>query len=891
MHSRQIVILAAALWGWLAWSDAQPARASGLTELEQALSLEGRFPQVYRISFQGPINLAQKHKLQQAGIEVLEAHPPDGYLVRLPAATRLPAGMAATLEALPLAAKLSAELDLIAEGQRMPGGPLTLRAVTLRGRSIKPVAESVRGLVPPKATFLPVQGASGRGHLWLRVGPKRLVETIESLAAHPDVIWVEVQQPLEFKNDNSSWLIQSGREEEGRTIWRQGLTGWGQVVGIADSGLDADACQFRRGLDRSQVTEAISFPQPPAAIVDRPDNKVITYYVVGSADAYDDASGGYHGTHTVGDVAGDNYEHLATETAAGHDAQDGMAPGAQIVFQDIGAENGSLSGLMGVPMYDLLLQAYDTGVRVHNNSYGSAFISVNYDSDSASIDQATWEMNDLLVVFAAGNSGADNQGNLQTKSLGGTGSTAKNSLVVGASGPVELSLMGSTFRLADDLLFFSSQGPTADSRLKPDLVAPGMVFSATSNPNTAINLGCCDVQNNDKVVSNNEDDNCNVDTNSPTFGTSFSAPIAAGGAALVRQYFFDGFWNTGRSDPARGFNPTNALVKATMIASATPLPGVIVGMGTSDNLTAPPSFEQGWGRVQIEDALWFEGEQRHSLVLDDVPNPTPSNPMFQADLAPFDGGQPLTTGDEHEWILPEALPDEPTRIVLVWSDPAATPGAPLTLVNDLDLSLEAPNGDIYMGNKEYDGLGYSQPVWQPKRDEVNNLEVITLKTLGTGWHKVKVSALDVPGNGQEGSDAQGYALFVTGGFVAPQAQALEPNKAAPGETLQDVQLTGEHFVPGMQLDLGTGLTIEGLEVIDPETAVIASLTIADDAAKGKRNGTLVVYHSLTSSAADLLSIESGSAGCSCSSAGQGNASGLALVLVLLGLALAGRREF
>ncbi|HSA22792.1 MAG TPA: S8 family serine peptidase, partial [Myxococcota bacterium] len=805
-------------------------------------------------------------------------------LASLAALVAVPSRAADPAPARPGLPRLAPELLPLLSGQTRPGGPIILRALTRPGAAPEPALQAVRHLLPPRGFQAAGTDAAGWGWVWLRVGEDEVQAALESLAARPDLAWIERYVPMQYLNDNSSWLIQSGDEEvNGRSIWRHGLTGTGQVAGVADSGLDADACQFRLSGEPGAVTTSAIFPQPPLASEPALGNKVLAYYLIGSAEAYDDAAGGFHGTHTTGNVAGDNYMNLATPTAAGHDAQDGMAPGARIVFQDIGAHDGSLRGLMGVSMYDLFKQAYQTGARVHNNSYGSSVISIGYDADSASIDRAAWELNDLLVVFAAGNAGSDDQGNPVQRSLGGTGSTAKNSLVLGGSGPVELDIYGSIFRLQEDLLVFSSQGPTGDNRLKPDLVAPGMVFSASSDEDAAVDLGCCDVYGNPKRASNNQDGNCDVDSGWGTFGTSFSSPIAVGAALLARQYFVEGYWRTGVPDPQAGFNPTNALLKAVLINGAKPLTGAIRGMGDDSPLTQPPSVAQGWGRVHLDNALTFQGDTRIGLVLTDVPNPAPQNPMLTASPAPFpEGGAALGTGDERTWELPLAASDQPLKLTLAWSDPPAAAGALPALVNDLDLELVAPNGEHFLGNQEFDEAGFSMPDWRGDTDQRNNVECVFLAQPDAGAYQVRVRARSVPGNGDPGSDAQGYALFVSAGFLAPRVTSLEPSSAAPGDVLELVEVHGQDFAPGMQLDLGPDVAFQSLEVVDAGLVRLTGLAVSPTAELGPRDAIASHHALLTSVAEDAFEVASpGGAGCGCG--GAGAPAGLA---GLAGLALA-----
>ncbi|MCA9300050.1 MAG: hypothetical protein KDA28_13350 [Phycisphaerales bacterium] len=48
----------------------------------------------------------------------------------------------------------------------------------------------------------------------------------------------------------------------------------------------------------------------------------------------------------------------------------------------------------------------------------------------------------------------------------------------------------------------------------------------------------------------------------------------SGTAALVRQFYVDGYYPTGVATPGDGFDPSGPLVKATLINSAVDMTGV-----------------------------------------------------------------------------------------------------------------------------------------------------------------------------------------------------------------------------------------------------------------------------------------------------------------------------
>jgi hypothetical protein len=56
-----------------------------------------------------------------------------------------------------------------------------------------------------------------------------------------------------------------------------------------------------------------------------------------------------------------------------------------------------------------------------------------------------------------------------------------------------------------------------------------------------------------------------------------ATPLMAGFVTLVRQYFTDGFYPTGRSSKDDSFSPSGSLMKAVTIASAVEVKGNAVG--------------------------------------------------------------------------------------------------------------------------------------------------------------------------------------------------------------------------------------------------------------------------------------------------------------------------
>lgn len=317
----------------------------------------------------------------------------------------------------------------------------------------------------------------------------------------------------------------------------------------------------------------------------------------------------------------------------------GIAPAANIL--NIPFLRTGYTGTDANAVDDAVTTPGPNGVKanISNNSWGNGTNSNAYDSLAATYDgfvrdSSVAATNDaLMLVFSAGNQGA-------------TGLTrpkvAKNILSVAASEnvrPTSPSAGGST-GVADNLEQlpdFSSRGPAADTRIKPDLTAPGDAITG-GRSGTDVLFG-------------------NVDTfHRISSGTSHAAPQVAGAAALFTQ-----FWKNNNA----GAVPSPAMIKAALINSAVEMTGT--------GATAPiPNGAEGWGRINLQNVF----------------TATPVQYIDQTQVL----GAP---GDVYTFNGSVVDPTKELRVALVWTDP---PGAvDPALVNNLDLEVEV-GGTLYLGN-------------------------------------------------------------------------------------------------------------------------------------------------------------------------------------------------
>ncbi len=294
------------------------------------------------------------------------------------------------------------------------------------------------------------------------------------LAALDDVLWIEPYLEPKLNNDIGGGTIM--RADTVRSSL--GLYGSGQIVAVADTGLDTG--------NQSTLHSDVR-------------GRVIKTYCLGRPSPCDWSDYVAHGTHVAGSVLGNGS--LSGSTPSAHqyaNSYAGVAPEAKLVFQSVASSQGSLSG---IPMDrgDLMRTAYADGARIHTNSWGGPTGGTpqnpqygGYVLTSRQIDQAAWDRKDMLILFAAGNEGtdADKNGVVDPDSVGQPG-TAKNVITVGASEnnrPGIANTWGSAYGApvandkkadnANGMAAFSSRGPTDDGRIKPDIVAPGAYIAS-----------------------------------------------------------------------------------------------------------------------------------------------------------------------------------------------------------------------------------------------------------------------------------------------------------------------------------------------------------------------------------------------------------------------------
>ena len=525
------------------------------------------------------------------------------------------------------------------------------------------------------------------GRLTSLTSPQLCEKALQAIKSESSVEWVEHYTPNRILNKWATYSSQGGGYNYYTPIWDAGLTGSGQIIGISDTGLDVNHGFF---YDSSHAV--------PYNSISSTHRKIVTY--ITSVDSTDADAG--HGTHVCGTAMGNTNN---------GDSYKGSAYDAKVAFVDIGDASEALTTPADINI-DLYANMYAAGARIMSSSWGSS--TNTYTTDTFNSDSFMFSNPDALVLYAAGNDGSNGEGSIVSPSVG------KNVVSVGASlndYPSWKSVTGTTSTgkyNVGSVAYFSSQGPTSNNLLKPDVLGQGYYVKSS------------------KASSSSSAGHTSTTLKA---GTSMATPLTAGNAALMRQYFTEGYYPSGKAIPSHAFTPSAALLKAALVHSGQEMDGLLSSTGSLSTISFP-GYQQGYGRVQLDKVLDLDNSYSTLVwgATDDA-----SKVLSFANV-----------GDNYTMVFNmtselQFLRD--FKVTMAYTDEPVYPGD-ASLTNDIDLLVT------------YEGVDY-YPSWTtPSADSTNTLEQIIIPS-PTANSTVKVT---VSCTSKLGSGSQEIGLVISGAF-------------------------------------------------------------------------------------------------------------------------------
>ncbi|WP_128433650.1 S8 family serine peptidase [Streptomyces cyaneus] len=483
--------------------------------------------------------------------------------------------------------------------------------------------------------------------------------------------------------------------------WKAGYDGKGVKVAVLDTGVDAGHPDLK-----GRILKARNFT---------------------GSDSADDRQG--HGTHVASTIVGSG--------AKSDGKYKGVAPGAELlvgkVLDDTGFGDDSdiIAGMQW---------AVAQGAKVVNMSLGSP--------DTADVDPMEKAVNDLsasshtLFVIAAGNSGPSDT-------------------TLGTPGSAAAALTVAAVDRHDKIASFSSRGPTADGRLKPDIAAPGVDIIAAK-------------------AAHGHEGNDEAPGYVSMSGTSMATPHTAGAAAIVAQ-----------EHPGW----TGEQLKSALTASA----------GTLSGVTA---YDVGAGRVDLTRAIGATVSSEPSSVDFGTPDPWPHNddiPVTRTLTYRNDGSRPVTldldttaTGPDGQDAPPGMVTVSPARLTV----PA---GGTAKATVTADTRLGSADG-LYSGavTASGDGQRVRTAVAVDRAVETHTLKLVTTRRDGKPDNEpdVTVAGLDTGKQFTPYDDGKAQRGTVT--LRLPKGRyAISATSTTPAG--RSAQLVAPHLV----LDHDTTVALDG----------------------------------------------------------------------------------
>ena len=683
-----------------------PVSKENRTTKQKILSQDSNRENFYIVRFHGAITEERRKELKEGHIKLLERLSRSKYKVKLkPSQVTTLAGMpfvdclrlyteedtllVPRTEVVPTAGRSKRELFKAAGLKVSATGPKQRTLLySVRLHKSKDMPAVVRWL--KKRNLKPLSKLRDQ----LQVALVEDSKTLTDLVSRPEVATVQSVEAPRLCDGVARTLLGLTRKS-----LNLGLEGEGEIIGIADTGIDNTHPDLK--------------------------NRIKGVSAWGRTGDSSDPDG--HGTHVAGCAVGDG-------TSSKGEVM-GAAPQAKVFFQSILDKEGRLGGLSS-GIEKLLEEAYAKGARIHNNSWG-AFSFAGYTDTSYEVDRFVAAHPDMLVIIAAGNDGLGIPRKAGSKMSSAKGfvdwpcvaapATSKNALTVGASrssrttgGYAELTWndawpdryphppISQELISSDDqsLAAFSSRGPSIDFRIKPDVVAPGTDIAAAKSKLAPLYKFWGAYPGNEHYGFMG--------------GTSMAAPYVAGCAALVREWYRkEGKWET----------PSAALLKATLINGTRR----IAGVDSVAELVGEPNFHQGFGRIDMSNTIPSPLTPKLKLVFDD--------PWKDASRTFSKSGDVF----RYQVKVGKGLP---LRVCLAWTDFEAN-----ALQHRLQLQMDNDDQTKWVGNA---GVPSRLNIAGAFPDQTNNVQVVRVETPAPGNYTIAVFADSLL------KPSQTFALVVTG---------------------------------------------------------------------------------------------------------------------------------
>ncbi|MCU0798919.1 MAG: S8 family serine peptidase [Candidatus Thermoplasmatota archaeon] len=404
--------------------------------------------------------------------------------------------------------------------------------------------------------------------------------SIERLSRYPGLYWVEENSVMEYQMEKTTTTINATKTWESPVIDAvskeyPGIDGTGTTVVVVDSGVDAGHPDLDLG------------------------EKVIKNYKSDSdlgwreVENSDTSSG--HGTHCAGTIAGNG------DASGG--ARRGVAPGAKLIGLSTGEAVSIFNALGGLEwVYENSKPPNRYNIKAVSNSWGPGPGDYNPEDAITKISQMITFENNVVVVFAASNSGGDGS-DIQTNPYG----NVPSNIAVAAFA-----------RDGSGVASFSSRGQSGIITTYPDMGAPGVGIWSTAARRTMISL----------MTKQSAASLSSID---PYYfaisGTSMATPHISGVVALLFQAYpglkMSGFYEEAEGEKQTGWNggqgwkndSKNKVHEVELILEAsaryvqpsdegTPLAENYIPQNYSIGWNGKPfDLAQGFGLVQVDRAV------------------------------------------------------------------------------------------------------------------------------------------------------------------------------------------------------------------------------------------------------------------------------------------------